>query len=92
VGRQHHLAVEVAGKQFELKLALKPEEAAQEAAAAAAAGGGGAAARQQRALPMPPVRRRACAASERVRAGSHPSTTCVSKLCPPHTAQPHAPH
>jgi hypothetical protein len=51
IGRQHHLAIEVAGQQYELVLNNQPGQDAAGAGAAAAAGP--AAGLKQKALPMP---------------------------------------
>jgi hypothetical protein len=50
IGRQHHLAIEVAGQQYELVL---NNQLGQDAAGAGAAAAGPAAAPKQKALPMP---------------------------------------
>jgi hypothetical protein len=52
IGRQHHLAIEVAGQQYELVLNNQP---GQDAAGPAAAAAQPAAVPRQKALPMPAV-------------------------------------
>jgi hypothetical protein len=70
VGRQHHLAVEIGGQQFELTLNNQPTEAGSSAAAAPL---------QQQALPMPQV-----STAVMPVAGFTSSTPCQSQHKPHH--------